>query len=130
VGSWADHWHHIKAHSLCEWSASACERRKNTSLWGSRERSWCEPEILRHDSAGLDDLGSGPSLAQVPEDAVNHLVGHNVEETLRLDERPDAGGTEHLEALGTRPVGVGEHRAVDQLEVAAEQLPVRLERPQ
>jgi len=88
---------------------------------GSRERSWCEPEILCNDSAGQDDLGSGPSLARV---AVTDLVGRNVEETLRLDERPGAGGTERLEAVGTRLVGVREHPVVDQVEVAAEQLPV------
>jgi len=99
-------------------------------MGGNRERSWYEPEILHHDSAGQGDLSSGTSLAQVPEDAVIHLIGRNVEETLRLDERPDAGGTDRPEVVGTQLVGVGEHRAVDQLEVAAEQLMVRLERPQ
>jgi len=43
-----------------------------------------------------------------------------IEETLWLDERPDAGGPEHLEGVGTRCVGVGEHCAVDQVEDAAE----------
>jgi len=97
---------------------------------GSQECSWCEPEILCNASAGKDDLGLGQSLAQVPEDAVTDLIGRNVEETLRLDKRPDAGETERVDAVGTRPVGVGEHRAVDQVEVAEEQLPVQLERPQ
>jgi len=112
-------------HTVCVNGMPRHVRDIRTYRYGRcRERSWCEPKILCNDSAGQDDLGSGPSLAQVPNNAVTDLVGQNVEETLRLDKRPDAGETEHLEAVGTRSVGVGEHRAEDQVELAAEQLPV------
>jgi len=49
---------------------------------GSRERSWCEPESPSNDSADQDNLGSEPSLARVPEDAITDLVGRDVEEAL------------------------------------------------
>jgi len=112
-------------HTVCvNWVPRHVRDVRTHRYEGSRESSWCEPEILCNDSAGQDDLGLGPSLAQVAEDAVTELVSRNVEETLRLDEKPDTGGTERLETVGTWPVGVGEHRAVDQVDVAAEQLPI------
>jgi len=96
----------------------------------ARERSWYEPKILHHSPVGQGDLGSGTSLAQLPDDVAIGSIGCNADEALQPDERPDVGGTEQPAAVGTQPVGVGEQRAVDYLEVTADQLPVQLERLQ